>query len=187
MEHNKKNISREYIKKVAKELFYEKGLEKTSVNDIVKKADIAKGTLYIYYKSKNELIDDIFTEVAENIIKNIKKKKALEQVQSEELTEIRYSIEEFQNDITFLKMMKSNLSYEKEFRYKKQIIEFIKEMAKKSTKNNSNIDIFCTDTFAYIIADMVVNTCYNAIVLKNPYAIDEAEMVLKNILKKLIT
>ena len=37
-------------------LFSKYGIEDTSVNDIVKYAQVAKGTFYTYYKDKNELI-----------------------------------------------------------------------------------------------------------------------------------
>lgn len=37
-------------------LFSKYGIDDTSVNDIVKHAHVAKGTFYIYYKDKNELI-----------------------------------------------------------------------------------------------------------------------------------
>ena len=36
----------------ARELFYSKGYEETSVNDILKKLDLSKGTFYHYFKSK---------------------------------------------------------------------------------------------------------------------------------------
>ena len=36
-------------------LFSKYGIEDTSVNDIVKYAQVAKGTFYTYYKDKNEL------------------------------------------------------------------------------------------------------------------------------------
>ena len=43
----------------ALELFYVKGYEKTSVNDVLKKVGIAKGTFYYYFSSKEELLDAV--------------------------------------------------------------------------------------------------------------------------------
>lgn len=42
--------------KSAVTLFLEKGIDETSVNDIVKDANLAKGTFYIYYKFKIEML-----------------------------------------------------------------------------------------------------------------------------------
>ncbi|NJE84869.1 TetR/AcrR family transcriptional regulator [Thermococcus sp. CX2] len=48
--------TRERILKAAEELFAEKGYDKTTVDEIVEKAGVAKGTFYNYFKSKEELI-----------------------------------------------------------------------------------------------------------------------------------
>jgi len=47
---------REYILSVASDLFSTNGINATSVDTIVNKADIAKVTLYKYFKSKEDLI-----------------------------------------------------------------------------------------------------------------------------------
>lgn len=44
----------------ATELFSEHGYEKTSVNDIIQKIGVAKGTFYHYFKSKEEIADFLF-------------------------------------------------------------------------------------------------------------------------------
>nr|WP_141430502.1 TetR family transcriptional regulator [Bacillus sp. 03113] len=46
------------------EVISEKGLDKTSISDIVKKAGVAQGTFYLYFRSKNALIPAI----AENLL-----------------------------------------------------------------------------------------------------------------------
>lgn len=53
---------RKRIKESAITLFMEKGIEQTSVNDIVKDAHLAKGTFYNYYKDKTALIDEILVK-----------------------------------------------------------------------------------------------------------------------------
>lgn len=53
---------RKRIEESAAKLFMEKGIEQTSVNDIVKDARLAKGTFYNYYKDKTALIDEIIVK-----------------------------------------------------------------------------------------------------------------------------
>lgn len=47
------------IIEVASKLFNEKGYENTAVSDIVKTINIAQGTFYYYFKSKDEIIEPI--------------------------------------------------------------------------------------------------------------------------------
>lgn len=44
---------------IAEQLFIEKGYENTAVSDIVKKAQVAKGTFYYYFKTKEDILDHI--------------------------------------------------------------------------------------------------------------------------------
>lgn len=50
---------RKDILATAEKLFHEKGYAKTTINDILKKQNIAKGTFYYYFKSKDEVVDAI--------------------------------------------------------------------------------------------------------------------------------
>lgn len=55
----KKQLNKDRILESASKIFYEKGYNKTSVNDIVKNANISKGQFYTYFDSKEELFFDI--------------------------------------------------------------------------------------------------------------------------------
>lgn len=50
---------RDRIVRTAWNLFYRKGFEKTTVNDILREAGIAKGTFYYYFRSKDRLLDTL--------------------------------------------------------------------------------------------------------------------------------
>lgn len=52
---------KEAIKNAAWELFYEKGYEETTVNDIIKKANTSKGGFYYYFKAKDELLHSLYS------------------------------------------------------------------------------------------------------------------------------
>lgn len=55
---------------IAGEFFFTKGFSKTSIQNIIDKADIAKGTFYHYFKSK----DDILDAMTKNYVKGLYKK-----------------------------------------------------------------------------------------------------------------
>jgi AcrR family transcriptional regulator len=78
-------ITKEYDERLnellaaAQQLFFEKGYEKTSVNHIIDKVGVAKGTFYHYFKSKEELLDKLVeqfsTKAHAEIIKIIENKE----------------------------------------------------------------------------------------------------------------
>ncbi len=55
----------------AEELFLEKGYEKTSVSDIVKKVGVAHGLFYYYFDSKEEMIDQIVERMMADILEKL--------------------------------------------------------------------------------------------------------------------
>lgn len=70
-------VRRQEILIAARELFIKKGYEQTSVNDILKIVNIAKGTFYYYFTSKGEVLEAIILDIveegaikAENILKD---------------------------------------------------------------------------------------------------------------------
>jgi AcrR family transcriptional regulator len=50
----------------ALELFASQGIQATSTAQISKKAGIASGTLFVHFKSKQELIDTIYISIKKN-------------------------------------------------------------------------------------------------------------------------
>jgi AcrR family transcriptional regulator len=79
------DIRRGEIVSAAMELFNLKGYDKATINEIIRKAGIAKGTFYYYFKSKEEVLDAIVkgyisatirtaSEIAQNKIINAPEK-----------------------------------------------------------------------------------------------------------------
>lgn len=70
-------VRRQEILIAARELFIKNGYDQTSVNDILKIVNIAKGTFYYYFDSKREVLEAIILDIveegairAENILKD---------------------------------------------------------------------------------------------------------------------
>jgi AcrR family transcriptional regulator len=55
----------------ARQLLEQRGLEAMTMEEIAAAAGVAKGTLYLYFQSKDDLIQALFTLVAENILKDL--------------------------------------------------------------------------------------------------------------------
>jgi len=58
-------VRRREILITARELFIKNGYEQTSVNEILKIVDIAKGTFYYYFSSKEEVLEAIILDIVE--------------------------------------------------------------------------------------------------------------------------
>ncbi len=63
--------SRKIIENHAEDLFIANGVENTTVNEIVNVTGIAKGTFYLYFKNKNELVDSIISTYTEDFLNTI--------------------------------------------------------------------------------------------------------------------
>ena len=55
----KKEIRKKELIKIAYELFITKGYENTSVDEIIAKAGIAKGTYYYHFESKEQMLEEV--------------------------------------------------------------------------------------------------------------------------------
>ena len=61
--------------KIAYDMFLTRGYENTSVDEIIEKAQIAKGTYYYYFQSKEQMLEEVIglmidneTEMAKQVI-----------------------------------------------------------------------------------------------------------------------
>lgn len=68
-----KERRRQEIMQAAEHLFFTKGVQQTSMDEIAQKAELSKGTLYIYFNSKEDLQFAIFRKGAELLIKEMLK------------------------------------------------------------------------------------------------------------------
>lgn len=62
----------ESILTTANKMFARYGLKKTSIDDIARKARVAKGTIYNYFGSKDEVYLGVLRREAKEIVKNIR-------------------------------------------------------------------------------------------------------------------
>lgn len=62
MDKDKITDKREALLKAALELFVEKGIYNAPTSQISKKAGVATGTLFLYFKNKEELIEELYLE-----------------------------------------------------------------------------------------------------------------------------
>lgn len=64
---------KEQILDKALHLFLEKGFDKTSISDILDSLNIARGTLYYHFESKEAIMDAIIARQAQKVIQKVEK------------------------------------------------------------------------------------------------------------------
>lgn len=69
----KKEIRKKELIKIAYDLFITKGYENTSVDEIIAKAGIAKGTYYYHFESKEQMLEEVINMMIDEGLKRAKK------------------------------------------------------------------------------------------------------------------
>lgn len=177
----------------AYELFTTKGFDKTAINDIVKKAGVAKGTFYLYFRDKNHILDNIILKKTSIIIKEAfteTMKKEYDDFIESVIFFTDYIIEYLKDNIILLRLIHKNLSwalYRKALNAPKQSsnMEEIYNIFIDKLKS-SNIPIEDVDKTLFLIVELIGSACYSSIILKEPATIDEMKPIIFNMIRKML-
>lgn len=105
----------EGIKQSAIKLIVEKGYGGASISSIAKKAKVAEGYLYRFYKSKEELVSDLLNskinEIADNLEDSILKSESFDNVIELLIRGVFRIAKKSTNDIKFLYVMMNDYSF----------------------------------------------------------------------------
>jgi AcrR family transcriptional regulator len=86
------------------------GIRKTTVDELVKRVKIPKGTFYLFYSSKEQLLFDVILELHEQIENELLRavsKLNPDTMSSEELTDVLFGFFKISEEIPLLKMLNS--------------------------------------------------------------------------------
>ncbi|WP_408070414.1 TetR/AcrR family transcriptional regulator [Butyrivibrio sp. JL13D10] len=176
------------------ELFTSKGINQTSISDIVKKAGVAKGTFYLYFKDKydirNRLIarksNQLFGIAYEELLK-----EDLHTVEDKIIFMMKHILIELSNNHMLLSLIYKDLSWAlfKEAMTSNtddsetNFMQIITEMFESSEVKYRNPELMM-----FIIVEMVSSAGYSSIIYKQPQPIDELlpelEYAVRGIMKE---
>lgn len=186
---NKKK-KREALLNTAFELFTTQGLHQTTINNIVERAGVAKGTFYLYFKDKYDIRNKLIAHKASHIFSI-----ADEALSKTDLTELEDRIifladniiEQFNADKSLLLFISKNLSWGI---FKQELIsgddsdvDFynIYKILENSPKAYKNPEILL-----FMIVEFVSSTCYSSILYNEPTGIEELKPYLFDAIRQLI-
>ena len=143
-----KEIARNKIIQAAIKIFSQKGFHKSTMDEIAREVGVSKGTLYTYFKSKEEILKEIWELNNQNILDL---KKTFKGYDCSEVLEELYCMMvnssglNLSFEITALSSYNDNIkeinkeSYESKLEALK---EFLQDQQEKSTiKNDTDVDI----------------------------------------------
>lgn len=187
-EEKKQNLIRS-----ACELFMENGISKTSIDQIVNRANVAKGTFYLYFKDKTAIRDAAIVQISNQILSNAKKE--LEQSNIVNMVDrvlfvADYIIEYLKSHQKLLRMVQRNFSWVNVIRKTGEVqdgtlVQMLNECVCSPCLNCYSIEE--AYRMMFIIIEMVGSVSYTSIILEQPAPIDKMKPVLLHTIRKILT
>lgn len=171
-------------------LFINQGINKTSISQIAKEAGVGKGTFYLYFEDKYDILDQIILwKSSEVLCEAIVETNAQEFKNFEEelLFFIDYIIEFFKKNKLMLKLIHKNLSWGILKRAMKDYDEInqIYHMFERGYRNK-NISKAKIEGILFIILELIGSVLYSSIILEEPDDIDEIKPLLFETIIKIV-
>jgi len=173
------------------ELYTENGLHNTSVDQITKKAGVAKGTFYLYFKNKEDFIEQIALKLNIDILKE-SMNKADKKLNTNAIT---YTLEVANQLVTYytknptiLKLVFRNFSWStlmKQFYKSKQVTDLYNVFRTKYAE--IQIEHEQVNYILFILIQLTGSICYESIINKSPAPITIMKEVLIQTIEKILT
>lgn len=190
LEDNKKR-KKDAIVNSAFSLFIQNGINDTSIADIMKKAELAKGTFYLYFKDKYEVRDYLVRKKAAQIFE--KAQLALEETEIKDFEErVIFMVDNILNQLNdnkvLLRFIAKNLSWGI-FRHAIMNMsvdkalsaeEFVGKLFGETDKRFRNPEMLM-----FMIIEMVNSTAHNVILYKQPVELNELKEDLYPLIREM--
>jgi AcrR family transcriptional regulator len=182
---------RERLRRASIELFNERGVDETAVDDIVRHAGVAKGTFYLYFKSKEEILSDIVAARSRHILA-----RAMAKVRDRSFPTPREGIVAYIGEVVeilrrnkrTLELIHKNLSWGL---YRKLVEESesddsLAEMKERFWKafGRSGRD---PEKVLFVLIELTSSLCYSSIVLKEPADIESMKPILIDSVRRIVS
>ena len=173
-------------------LFTKKGINKTTIQDIVDAANVAKGTFYLYFEDKyhiqEELIIEKSKEILDNSINELNKHK-IKKFDDQIIFIVDYIIDVLVSEPKLLEFISKDLSLGLYNSRLNNIFEddklAIYEMFLKGAKENK-INESDSKIMLFMIIEFVSSTIYSVLTKKIDITVEEYKPYLHKIIKNIL-
>ncbi|WP_238948267.1 TetR/AcrR family transcriptional regulator [Clostridium sp. YIM B02569] len=182
---NKKQLKEEELFLAAYDLFLKNGIEKTSIDDITKNAKVAKGTFYLYFSDKYDILNKLILQKSNAIIREgLAKTNAFGSKDFKERTLffIDYIINYLKDNVSLLKLINKNISWglyrkaimkPEAYNDVKKVLDIFVKNLTKSGMNEEEAEMTL-----FMIFELVGSICFTTIILKEPTDIESIKPIL---------
>lgn len=175
---NKKQ-KKDALLSTAFELFTSKGIQKTSIADIVQKAGVAKGTFYLYFTDKYDVRNHLISHKASQLFFAANQallESNITDFEDKIIFLVDHIINQLNNNKSLLTFISKNLSWGI---FKSALIsptnqtdlnfyDIYVELLDKSPRPFKDPEVM-----VFMIVELVSSTCYSSILYKEPVAIEQ--------------
>jgi len=174
-------ISRDRIRSCALALFREKGVDDTSVNDIVHEAGIAKGTFYLYYSNRDDLINAVFEEFADEFLADvISANRDLQKIAPFAESLLEY----FRKNRMFLVELRKNLTQHRDFPYSRRTMAALSGVIRFFLNVFEQYPISQLDAYSEVLIGTILEICYRLFIDRSIKSQNEARIMLEDFMKR---
>lgn len=185
-----KNRKRQSIMDAAFQCFIDKGIHKSSVDEIVQKANVAKGTFYLYFNDKADLMQQLCIHISRSVLIDAYrkvKKNASASFTENVISIIDYIIEYFKSHKLVLKMVERNFSWpliENELSREQDDLVMAEMMNTLYSQSPASRDEVYKTLFSIIA--LAGSVGYSSILFEKPDTIDNMKPVLYSMITKIL-
>jgi AcrR family transcriptional regulator len=190
----KKLEKRDRLKTAALKLFQSRGFGETAIDDIVHESDVAKGTFYLYFRNKEEILSEVVIDKSREILAQTYNEIAPSF--SEEgsvdalLAFIHGLIARLEADKPLLEVIRKNLSWGFFQRIVEEsdhddMLKRLKGYFEDCVRSSSDPGRDAAKTL-FLIIELTSSICYSAIVRGEPGPMAEMEPLLLDSVRRII-
>ncbi len=187
-----KQRKKDALLNTAFDLFTSKGINDTSISDIVNKAGVAKGTFYLYFRDKYDIRNLLISHKSSQLFMSAHTdmlKANIDKMEDKIVFVMNHIIDDLVKDKKMLNFISKNLSWGF---FKKALmsndnssdVNFLEIY--KTIINESEDDYKDPEIMLFMIIELVSSTCYSTILYSEPVSIEELKPYLEAAVRGII-
>ena len=161
------------------ELFIAKGINKTSISDIVEKAGVAKGTFYLYFKDKYDIKDRLIVHKTSQLFAH-----AYDCLKTSELTDVSdkiiyivdHILDELENNKPLLSFIYKDLSwgvFKKTLAFSSATEDIDFRAIYRDILNESDQEYDNPEVMLFLIIELAGSAGYSSILYHDPISLED--------------
>ena len=189
---SRKERKRQSLLAAAYGLFTEKGVAKTSVDEIVRRANVAKGTFYLYFQDKDQLLQQLVYDISARVLEEayawLEERRTPDFVENV-LLMLDYIIEYFKRNKLVLRLVERNFSWPMVARQMSERSDPLWDRLMSDLERSPQASRYSEEELfriIFVLVEMVGSVCYYSIIEGKPDTIDNMKPVLYGIVRNIL-